>query len=104
MSGHPASLDMAIELTRPGGRVSLLGLFPDVLRSVDFNRIIFKGLQMHGIVGRRMWETWDQMAWLLTEKGLDVTPVVTHEMPFTEVAEAMEVLKRGEAGKIVLAF
>ncbi|MCW5940004.1 MAG: L-threonine 3-dehydrogenase [Fimbriimonadaceae bacterium] len=104
MSGHPASLDMSIELTRPGGRVSLLGLFPDVLRSVDFNRVIFKGLQLHGIVGRRMWETWDQMAWLLTEKGLDVTPVVTHEMPFTEVAEAMETLKRGEAGKIVLAF
>jgi threonine 3-dehydrogenase len=104
MSGHPASLDMAVELTRPGGRVSLLGLFPDVIRSVDFNRVIFKGLQIHGIVGRRMWETWDQMAWLLTEKGLDVSPVVTHEMPYTEVTEAMETLKRGEAGKIVLAF
>jgi threonine 3-dehydrogenase len=104
MSGHPASLDLAIETTRAGGRVSLLGLYADVLKAVDFNRIVMKGLRVHGIVGRRMWETWDQMTWLLTEKGLDVTPVVTHEMPFTEFNEAMQVLKQGQAGKIVLNF
>lgn len=104
MSGHPGALDLAIEHTRPGGRVSLLGLYADKLRQVDFNPIIFKGLRLQGIVGRRLWETWDQMAWLLTEKGLDVTPVVTHEMPFTEVEQAMQILQAGEAGKIVLTF
>ncbi len=104
MSGKPSALDLAIEATRPGGRISLLGLFADVLKSVDFNRIVFKGLRVQGIVGRKMWETWDQMAWLLTEKGLDVTPVVTHEMPYTEFGHAMETLERGEAGKIVLSF
>ncbi|MBS1723538.1 MAG: L-threonine 3-dehydrogenase [Armatimonadetes bacterium] len=104
MAGKKASLDLAIENTRPGGRVGLLGLYPDVLDGVDFNRLIFKGLKVHGIIGRKMWETWDQMTWLLAEKGLDVTPVVTHEMPYTDVIEAMETLKRGEAGKIVLDF
>lgn len=104
MSGHPSSLDLAIRCTRSGGRISLLGVYTDILKSVDFNQIIFKGLQVHGIVGRKMWETWDQMNWLLTEKGLDVSPIVTHQMPFTEFEEAMQTLKRGEAGKIVLDF
>ena len=104
MSGHPSALDLAIRSTRLGGRLSLLGVYSDVLKAVDFNQIIFKGLQVHGIVGRRMWETWDQMNWLLSMKGLDVTPIVTHQMPFTEVEEAMQTLKQGQAGKIVLDF
>lgn len=104
MSGHPTSLDLAIRCTRSEGRVSLLGVYGDVLRAVDFNQIIFKGLRMHGIVGRRMWDTWDQMTWLLTEKGLDVSPIVTHQMPGSEVEAAMQTLKQGQAGKIVLDF
>jgi threonine dehydrogenase-like Zn-dependent dehydrogenase len=44
------------------------------------------------------------MAWLLTEKKLDVSPVITHEMPFWNVREAMVLMKGGQAGKIVLDF
>ena len=104
MSGHPGSLELAIEHTRPGGRISLLGLYADRLRFMDMNKVIFKGLNLQGIVGRRLWETWDQMDELFTKKGLDLTPVVTHEMHFTEVESAMQILKEGKAGKIVMSF
>ncbi len=104
MSGKRSALDLAIECTRLGGRVSLLGLYAESEIGIDLNRLIFKGLKVHGIIGRKLWETWEQMSWLLTEKGLNVEPVVTHEMPFQEVETAMEILKRGEAGKIVLSF
>ena len=104
MSGHPGSLDLAIERTRPGGRVSMLGLYSDRLRFIDMNKVIFKGLDLQGIVGRRIWETWDQMHWLFTEKALDLSAVVTHEMHFTQIEEAMRTLKAGEAGKIVMSF
>lgn len=104
MSGHPSSLDLAIQAARPAGRISLLGVFGKNPERVDFNQVIFKGLRVQGIVGRRLWETWHQMDWLLTEKSLDVTPIVTHEMPFTEIESAFEILKQGEAGKIVLSF
>lgn len=104
MSGHPSSIPLALEHTRPGGRISFLGVFPDIIECFDLNKAIFKGIDMQGIVGRRIWETWEQMAWLLTEKNLDVTPIITHEMPYTEVAEAMEIMKAGKAGKIVLKF
>jgi threonine 3-dehydrogenase len=104
MSGHPSALSLAVDHTRPGGRVSLLGVYPDSAERVDFNQIIFKGLDLQGIVGRRLPETWDQMTWLLTEKALDVTPVITHSEPFQDFERVFETLKRGEAGKIVLDF
>lgn len=104
MSGHPSSLPLVLEAVRPGGRVSLLGVYPDRLDGVDLNLAVFKGLQMRGIVGRKMWETWDQMTWLLTERGLDVTPVITHHMAWSDYEEAISAMKGGQAGKVVLEF
>lgn len=104
MSGHPSSLPLAINAVRPGGRISLLGIFADRQNDVDFNQIIFKGIKMHGIIGRRLWETWHQMEWLLTEKGLDVTPIMTHEMHYTEIEKAFETMHSGLSGKIVISF
>lgn len=104
MSGHPSALTLSIDHTRPGGRVSLLGVYPENSEAVDINKVIFKGLDVQGIVGRRLWETWDQMSSLFTERGLDLTPIVTHEVPYTEVSPTMEMLLQGQAGKIVLDF
>lgn len=104
MSGHPSSLDLAIEVTRPGARISLLGVYSDSLHPIAMNQIIFKGLKVHGIVGRRLWETWEQMEDLLVNKGVDLTPIVTHEMPFTDIEDAFALLQKGEAGKVVLTF
>ncbi len=103
MSGHPSQLDLAIRCTRPGGRVSLLGVYGKDRQDVDMNALIFRGLDVQGIVGRRLWQTWDQMAELL-KNGLDVSPVVTHVVPYTEIADAMEMMKAGKAGKIVFTF
>ena len=104
MSGHASSLDIALKHTRPGGRVSLLGVFPAALQHLDINMAVFKGLRLQGIAGRRMWETWDQMTWLLTEKKLDVTPAVTHTVAWNDYDQAYQAMKSGKAGKIVLDF
>lgn len=104
MSGHPSSLNVAARHVRPGGRISLLGLFSDPEQKIRLNDLIFKGVEIQGIVGRRLWQTWDQMQDLLLCRGLDVESVVTHEMPFTEFAKGMELLKNGAAGKLVFMF
>lgn len=104
MSGHASSLDTALDHTRPGGRVSMLGVFPAELKNLDLNRAVFKGLRLQGIAGRRMWETWDQMTWLLTEKNLDVTAAVTHTVDWKDYEHAYQAMKSGQAGKIVLDF
>lgn len=104
MSGHPSSLPLALNHTRPGGRVSLLGIFPGAVADFDLNTAIFKGLSLQGIAGRKLYETWDQMTDLLTNKGLNVLPVITHTFPYQDFNAAFETLKKGEAGKIVLDF
>ncbi|HSI71883.1 MAG TPA: L-threonine 3-dehydrogenase [Fimbriimonas sp.] len=104
MSGHPSSLRLAVEATRPGGRISLLGLYSDSIQPVDMNAVIFKGITMQGIVGRKLWETWDQMGDLLRSGKLDLTPVITHVMHYTEFQTAMELMKAGKAGKVVFTF
>lgn len=104
MSGHPSSLHLAIEHTRPGGRVSMLGVFKDNEQPVEINKAIFKGLNIQGIVGRRLWETWDQMGTLLASGKLHLDPVVTHMMHYTEFEKAMELMSAGQAGKVVFTF
>ncbi|MBN8690486.1 MAG: L-threonine 3-dehydrogenase [Armatimonadetes bacterium] len=104
MSGHESALPLAIRHTRPGGRISLLGLYPKSVQQIELNAMIMRGLKVNGIIGRKIWETWDQMIDLLQNKNLDVSAVVTHKMDFRDVNHAMEILERGEAGKVVLDF
>ena len=104
MSGRPSSLSLAIGHATPGGRISLLGIYPKEIESLDLNLAIFKGLELQGIVGRRLPQTWDQMTRLLTENRLDVSPVITHEIGFEEFQHAFQTLESGQAGKIVLKF
>ncbi len=104
MSGHPSSLELAVQCTRPGGRISLLGLYGVPVQTVDMNAVIFKGIDIQGIVGRRMWQTWEQMTGLLKGNKLNLRPVITHEMHYTEFHVAMELMKQGKAGKVVFTF
>lgn len=102
MSGHPAAINLGLKILRNGGRVSLLGL-PTKPVALDLaNDIIFKGAVVQGINGRKMYETWFQMEALLKSGRLDLSPVITHHLPMRDFAHGMELLKSGEAAKIIL--
>ncbi len=102
MSGHPAGHAQAFAAARVGGRVNLLGT-PSRSTEVDFARdIIFKGLTLYGVTGRKMYSTWHQMARFLRNDQLDPRPVITHRFPLEQIAEAIGVIKEGRAGKVIL--
>ena len=82
----------------------MLGVYPQSIQQIDLNAVIFKGIDVQGIVGRRLWETWDQMGDLLASGKLNLDPVITHVMHFTQFQEAMELMKAGKAGKVVFTF
>lgn len=104
MSGHPTQLNLATQVVRPGGRISLLGVYAESSQALPVNDLIFKGVDIHAIVGRRLWQTWDQMADLFASGKLILDPVVTHVMHFTQFQDAMELMKAGKAGKVVFTF
>jgi threonine 3-dehydrogenase len=102
MSGHPAGHAQAFAAARLGGRVNLLGT-PSRTTEVDFARdVIFKGLTLYGVTGRKMYETWLQMLRLLRAGQLDPSPVITHRFPLEAIADAIAVIKGGQAGKVIL--
>ncbi|HLS47437.1 MAG TPA: zinc-binding dehydrogenase, partial [Gemmatimonadales bacterium] len=102
MSGHPAGHAQAFAAARLGGRVNLLGT-PSRTTEVDFARdVIFKGLTLYGVTGRRMYETWDVLRRFLRSGQLDPRPVITHRFPLDRMADAIQVIKDGQAGKVIL--
>jgi threonine 3-dehydrogenase len=101
MSGVPAAIHQAFAMVRLGGRVQMLGI-PAKPMDVNFaTEVIFKGITIYGVVGRRMYDTWHQMTRFLLSGEFDPAPVITHRFPLHDFEEAMRVIKSGEAGKVV---
>jgi threonine 3-dehydrogenase len=102
MSGHPAGHAQAFACARLGGRVNLLGT-PSQSTQVDFGgEVIFKGLTLYGVTGRKMYSTWHTMGRLIRSGQFNPSPVVTHRFPLDRIADAIAVIKNGEAGKVIL--
>jgi threonine 3-dehydrogenase len=102
MSGHPSGHAQAFAAARQGGRVNLLGT-PNRTTEVDFAAdVIFKGLTLYGVTGRKMYQTWHQMFRFLRARQLNPAPVITHRFPLECIAEAIQVIKDGQAGKVIL--
>ncbi len=100
MSGNPSALHDMITHMNNGGGIALLGI-PPKQAPIDWNDIVFKGLTLQGIYGRRMFETWYKMLAML-QTGLDVSPVITHHFPASEYEMAFDVMRSGECAKVIL--
>jgi threonine 3-dehydrogenase len=100
MSGNGSAFKGMLDGMVNGGRVALLGIFPDDV-AIDWGKVIFKGLFMKGIYGREMFETWYKMAAMI-EGGLDISQVITHRFPIDDFRQGFEVMGSGKSGKVIL--
>lgn len=102
MSGHPGAIQQGFKMLTYGGRVSMLGL-PTKPVEIDItNDIVFKGATVHGITGRKMYETWQQVSGLLKSGAVDLKPIITHVLPMEEFEKGFDLMISGESGKVVL--
>ncbi len=100
MSGNPKALNSMIDVMFHGGKIALLGILPSNA-AIDWTKVIFNGLTLLGIYGRRMFETWYKMQ-SMVQSGLDVSPVITHKFSYKNYLDAFELMKSGNSGKIIL--
>jgi threonine 3-dehydrogenase len=100
MSGIPSAVTAMFEAMNHGGKVAMLGIPPPNM-NVDWSKVIFKGLVIKGIYGREMFETWYKMA-SLVQSGLDLTPIITHEMPVADFQKGFDIMTSGQSGKVIL--
>ncbi|HUP63679.1 MAG TPA: alcohol dehydrogenase catalytic domain-containing protein [Thermoanaerobaculia bacterium] len=104
MSGAASAINLGLDILRPGGFMSILGLPAGHEVTIrDYTRnVVFKGITIQGIIGRRMYDTWHRMLALL-RSGLDVRWVVQAEYDSLEgFHEGIERFDRHEALKVVL--
>jgi threonine 3-dehydrogenase len=101
-SGKKSAIEAAFKYIKPGGKMSMLGL-GDKNIDIDFSTdIVFKGIEIYGVVGRKMFETWDQIKEFLSMNSLNLEKIVTHFYKFDEMEEAMAKMRSGNSGKVVL--
>ncbi|HLR87951.1 MAG TPA: L-threonine 3-dehydrogenase [Wenzhouxiangella sp.] len=99
MSGNPQAFGDLLDLMYHGGRVALLGLLPKNA-GVDWDQVIFKGLEIHGIYGRRMYETWYKTTQMVLT-GFPLHKVLTHHIAIDDFEKGFELMASGQCGKVV---
>lgn len=100
MSGVPSAFRSMLDAMNHGGKIAMLGIPPDDM-AVDWSKIIFKGLEVKGIYGREMFETWYKMASLI-QSGLDLSPMITHRFKVDDFEAGFETMRSGQSGKVLL--
>lgn len=104
MAGNQPAIDTGFQIMRKAGTYCMFGIPPEPIKLDINNYVIFKGATIHGINGRKMFETWYQMSALLSGGMVDPTPAITHRFPFSDFLNAMDIWGNSKepACKIVL--
>jgi threonine 3-dehydrogenase len=104
MSGAASSIVTATRVVRPGGWISLLGI-GDVPVTIDMSSdVVAKGLQLFGVIGRRLPQTWQQVSEYVHNGTIDVGALITHYMPMAEIEQAIALMKSGRCGRVSLVM
>ena len=102
MSGSPDALQSMLANMCHGGKIAMLGIPAEPI-AIDWNTVVFNMLTIKGIYGREMYETWYKMT-VMIESGLDISPVITHRMPYTDFEQGFEAMRSGQSGKVILKW
>ena len=100
MSGNQQALNDMIHIMKNGGNIAILGLHGTETK-VDLETVIFKGLNLRGIYGRKVWDTWYKMGTMI-QAGLDISKVITHHFDVKDFEKGFEAMISGQSGKVIL--
>jgi len=101
MSGHGMAINAMIEVMNTGGKCALLGVPSTNNLDIHWENIVFKSLQLKGIYGREMFDTWHKMIAML-QSGLNLDKLITHRLPARDFEQGFAAMKSGQCGKVVL--
>ncbi|MBT4871479.1 MAG: L-threonine 3-dehydrogenase [Marinovum sp.] len=100
MSGAAPAMRQMIDRMNNGGKLALLGIAPTEF-AVDWNTVIFNMLEIKGIYGREMFETWYKMI-ALVQSGLDISGLITHRISIEDYRDGFAAMTSGQSGKVVM--
>lgn len=106
MCGSPASVELALRVVRPGGRLTAFGI-PSGPLNVDWaGDIVLKNIRLFGVSGREIFQTWYTTERLLRTGAIDIRPVMTHTFRAKDFARAFDTVasREGKCGKVIIEF
>ena len=101
-SGNVKAMKQGFEMLRKCGAYVMVGLPSEPLVLDAGADIAWKGAVVYGIHGRDTFTTWEIAKNLLTTKTVDIEPIITHQMPFSEFEKAFELCLHQQTGKVIL--
>ncbi len=99
-SGSIPGIKAALNYCKPEAKIAVAGL-PSKPIDFDLAEFAYRGLTLKGIAGRLMFRTWEELAGLM-ESGMDLSPIVTDVLPMRKYEQGLELMRRGECGKVIL--
>ena len=102
MSGNPQAFREMLDNMCHGGKIAMLGI-PETETAIDWNTVVFNMLTIQGIYGREMYETWYKMT-VMIQSGLNIQPVITHRLHYTQFEEGIAAMESGQSGKVILSW
>jgi threonine 3-dehydrogenase len=102
MSGNASAFHTMLANMSHGGKIAILGI-PEKEMEIDWRTVVFSMLTLKGIYGREMYETWYKMTVML-QSGLDIRPVITHRLHYTEFQKGFDAMLSGQSGKVILSW
>jgi threonine 3-dehydrogenase len=83
-----------------GGKIAMLAIMPQG-SGIDWDQVVFKGLQIKGIYGREIFETWYK-GLMMVQTGIPLDKIITHHYHYTEFQKGFLCLNSGQSGKVIL--
>lgn len=102
MSGNPDALCIGLDVLSHGGSASLLGIPLKKVTLGIAEQIIFKGITMHGITGRKIFETWYQCESFLLRNSKLIEPILTHYLDVENIEKGFTLMENNQAAKVLV--
>lgn len=101
-SGNKSAIEQAFKYIKAGGKMSMLGLPSKNIEINLADDVVFKGITIYGVVGRKIYGTWHQVKALIDNNQLHLDKIITHQFPLSKINEAAKIMGSGNSGKIIL--
>jgi threonine dehydrogenase-like Zn-dependent dehydrogenase len=101
-SGSANGLRLACSLARPGGQVVSGAIYGKEV-SLDMTKLVRAEITL-STSRSRTYSTWKRAIHLLSDKIIDISPIITHRFSVADAAKAFEVVANKQALKAIIEF
>lgn len=99
-AGNSKTLNIALQLVRPNGKITKVGWGPQPL-DFSLDPLVQKNITLQGSFSHN-WPMWERVLILLASGQLDVRPIIGGIWPIEQWHEAFEKMHKGEVVKSIL--